>query len=212
MPKKPIFFVMMCITIIWVFTGCGGTSLTEEQKATTATELNQKGWNQFASGNYIGAIQNFDSVFQQRLLTEDQKKDAYNGIGWSLTRQGKILESIPQFELALGSSDKRTDGEARVGLAAAKIQRHAGKQDFIEAVELITGIDKGNADFIFTPNPDHPIRVTNAKAHALLAIAYAFAQDPPNATSQKFKAASLDANLINTSVDKTVEGLTKLGF
>ncbi len=210
--EKKVASCGIFLALIWVFAGCGGTSLTDTERSVTATQLLEQGWNSFSSGNFTASIQSFESVLAQRLVTEDQKRDAWNGVGWSLTRKGQILESIPHFEKAIGGTDKRTDGEARVGLAAAKVQRHAGKQDFIDSVDLLTGIDKGNADFIFTPNTAHHIRVNNAKAHALLAIAYAFAGDAPNATSQKFKAAALDANVINTSVDQTVEALTMLGF
>ena len=175
----------------------GGDVVVAEQMITN-------GWDQISRGVYSTA----QSYFQQALattLSESQRIDANNGLGWALAKNGKVIESIQYFEIAAPKED-----EAKVGLAGALVFRHQTTMDYTRAAEMLGNMPPEK----FTSK--HSILGINgspaAKVHALAAIAYALAGDKTNAKTYINKAAALDSSYLGTTVDRIDDAFQMLGW
>ncbi len=201
--KRAKFFLLVVVLMTFpMIQNCGGSS---DGGGTSALMISDKlineGWDAIKLGNYTSAKNSFQQAIQEN-LTEGQRASAHTGMGWALSKNGQILESIPYFEIAA-----EKDNEAKVGLAGALIYRHQTAVDYVRAAELL-----GN----MPPEKFAPIRpglsLSAAKVHGLAALAYALAGDADQAKFYMNKAAALDSMMVGTSVDKLDEAFFLLGW
>ena len=141
-------------------TGDGGGTTGE----TNPDSLLLSAWEDFKFGAYSSAISKFNQVLTTSGVTDTQKKEAYNGLGWSQAKSSGIESGYSSFAQAA-----TTHNESKIGLASALIQR-GQKSGFTQAVSLLEGVGLGNTSFRFSAT--HPIGISNAEAHAMLAFAY----------------------------------------
>jgi len=140
--------------------GTGGGGVGE----TDPDSLLASGWEDFRYGAFSSAINKFNQVLTITSITETQKIQAYNGLGWALTKSSGVESGYSSFTQASSS-----DNEARIGLAAALIQR-GQKAGITQAIQLLEAVGLNNTAYRFTST--HPIGVSNAEAHAMLAFCY----------------------------------------
>lgn len=201
--KQVKFFLLFVILLtLPMIQNCGSSSNGGgTSDIIVADKLANSGWDSVSLGNYTSAIASFKQALQEP-LTEAQKVSVNNGMGWSLSKSGKVLESIPYFEVAANR-----DNEAKVGLAGALIYRHQSSYDYVRAAELL-----GN----MPPEKFAPIHsglaLNAAKVHALAALAYGLSGDIANAKKYINKADALDSMMVGTAVDKMSEAFYLLGW
>jgi len=144
------------------------------------------------------------SSFQQALAvaqTAEQRIDASNGLGWSLARSSKIIESVQYFETAAP-----TVPEAKVGLAGALLHRRQGT-DIQRAATLLKELPPQT--FVASHSQ---LGLTRPRVLALAALACAFAGDTTNARTYMSLASQEDAIQPGTTVDRIDEAFTLLGW
>ncbi len=144
-------------------TGIGGGG-TGEIGESDPDSLIASGWEDFRFGAFSSAINKFNQALTITSITNTQKVEAYNGLGWALTKSSGVESGYSAFTQAAA-----TNNEARIGLAAALIQRgqNAG---FKQAIQLLEQVGLNNTAYIFQST--HPIGISSAEAHAMLAFCY----------------------------------------
>lgn len=201
MNKGKLAILLLVLLTFPMIQNCGGSSGGGTADAVVAQQLINDGWANLETGAYTTA----ESSFRQALgetLTDTQKMDANNGLGWAISKNGKILEAVPYFEVAAGTSN-----EAKVGLAAALIFRHQTTNDYLRAAELL-----GNMPPDKFVSQHNGLALSTAKVYALTALAYAFAGDSDQAKANMNKAAALDSMMVGTTVDRIDEAFRLLGW
>jgi len=175
--------------------GTGGTTTgTGTTGETNPDSLILSGWEDFNYGAYSSAVSKFNQVLTLPNLTDTQKAQAYNGLGWAQAKSGGLESAYSSFSQAAATVD-----ESKVGLAAVLIQR-GQKSGFSQAVSLLESVGLGNTAFTFQPT--HKIGVSNPEAHAMLAFAY-FWRDATN-DRDKAKEQILDARAKEGAADSSV--------
>jgi uncharacterized spore protein YtfJ len=182
--------------------GGGGGGIGE----TDPDSLLASAWEDFRYGAFSSAINKFNQVLTITSITETQKTQAYNGLGWSLTKSSGVESGYSSFTQASASNN-----EARIGLAAALIQRgqNAG---IVQAIQLLEAVGLGNTAYRFTST--HPIGISNAEAHAMLAFCYYWrggVGDADKAKSQITVARSEDSSN-DSSVAQIFKTLQDMGL
>ena len=204
MRARKMLFLGLVLLFVPMVQNCGtsgGGGGVGSGDAVVAEKLITEGWSNISVGNLETARGNFVQALEGP-LTDDQRIRANSGMAWSLSRNDKINEAIPYFEIA-----SQKDNEAKVGLAAALIYRHQSTEDYKRAAELLGNMPVEK----FTP-VHAGIGLTAAKAHALTAIAYALSGEPTLAKTYINKAAALDSQMVGTTVDKVDEAFQLLGW
>ena len=194
-----LFLVLITFPMIQDCGGSSGGGGTSD--IIVSDQLLNDGWDNLSIGNYETAKSSFQQAMSQP-LTDAQRISAHNGMGWALSKGGKILESIPYFEVAA-----TLDNEAKVGLAGALIFRHQTTADYIRAAEML-----GNMPPEKFSSPHAGLALSSAKVHALTALAYALAGDQESAKTYINKAAALDSMMVGTTVDRIDEAFQLLGW
>jgi tetratricopeptide (TPR) repeat protein len=143
--------------------GTGGTG-DDDTGETDPDSLIASAWEDFRYGAYSSAINKFNQVLTISNISEEQKVAAYNGLGWSLTKSSGVESGYSSFTQAASANN-----EARVGLSAALIQR-GQLAGFKQAIQLLEEVGLQNTAFVFQST--HPIGISNAEAHAMLAFCY----------------------------------------
>ena len=113
--KRAKFFLLLVVLMTFpMIQNCGGSSNGGgTSNLIVSDRLINEGWDAIKLGNYATAKASFENALKEP-LTEGQRVSAHSGMGWALSKSGKILESIPYFEIAA-----EKDNEAKVGLAGA---------------------------------------------------------------------------------------------
>ena len=179
-------------------TGTGGE--------TDPDSLLASAWEDFKFGAYSSAISKFNQVLTISNVTDTQKVEAYNGLGWSMTKSSGVESGYSSFTQAAGSHN-----EARVGLASSLLQR-GQKSGFSQAIQVLEAVGLGNSSYRFQST--HPIGVSNAEAHAILAFCYFWrnsTNDTDKARSQINVARSEDSSN-DSSVAQIYQTLKDLGL
>ncbi len=184
-------------------TGTGGTGGTGE---TDPDALIASAWEDFRYGAFSSAINKFNQVLTLTSISNTQKIEAYNGLGWALTKSSGVESGYSAFTQSASSNN-----ESRVGLAAALIQRgqNAG---FRQAIQLLEQVGLNNTAYRFQAT--HPIGISNAEAHAMLAFCYFWRNelgDADKARSQINVARSEDSSN-DSSVAQIYKSLKDLGL
>jgi tetratricopeptide (TPR) repeat protein len=150
--------------------GGGGTGTgTGIGGETNPDALIASAWEDFKFGAYSSAISKFNQVLTISGITDTQKAEAYNGLGWSQTKSSGVEAGYSAFTQAASSHN-----EARIGLAAALIQR-GQRSGFTQAIRVLEDVGLANTAYRFQAT--HPIGITNAEAHAMLAFCYFWRND-----------------------------------
>lgn len=148
-------------------TGGGGGSGSGGSGGQTEIDpdaLLASAWEDFRYGAYSSALSKFNQVLTLPQITVNHRAEAYNGIGWSQAKMNGIIAGYNAFTQAAS-----THNEAKIGLAAALIQK--GQQaDIANAITQLESIGLSNTSYRF--QAVHPIGITNAEAHAMLALCY----------------------------------------
>jgi tetratricopeptide (TPR) repeat protein len=195
--KKAKFFLLFVVLMTFpMIQNCGGSS-----DLIIADRLINEGWDAISIGNYTTAESSFEQALNEP-LTEGQRVSAHSGMGWALSKNGEILESIPYFEIAA-----ERDNEAKVGLAGALIYRHQTSFDYVRAAEMLGNMPPEK----FAPQHSG-LGINSAKVHALTALSYALAGDQEQARNYINKAAALDSMMVGTTVDRIDEAFYLLGW
>jgi hypothetical protein len=181
--KTRLLLAFLFVIVFVTSNGCGGSGgsagryvipgdIPDATGTGTGTGINvtdpdaliTSAWEDFKYGAYSSAIGKFNQVLAISNLSDVQKAQANNGLGWSYTKSAGLESGYSYFSQASSVLD-----EARVGLASAIIRR-SQKSGFTQAVSLLEQVGIGNTSFRF--QSVHPVGVSNAEAHALLAFAY----------------------------------------
>jgi tetratricopeptide (TPR) repeat protein len=184
-------------------TGGGGTGGGVGE--TDPDSLLASAWEDFRYGAFSSAINKFNQVLLITSITDYQKNQAYNGLGWSLTKSSGLESAYSAFTQAAGG-----DNEAKVGLAAVLIQR-GQKAGILQAKSLLESVGLSNSAYNFTPKSDHPIGVSSAETRAMLAFCYFWNDEPDKARSQLNLAIAQD-NANDSSVSQIKQTLFDLGL
>lgn len=184
--------------------GGGGTG-----GETDPDSLLASAWEDFKFGAFSSAISKFNQVLAISGITDTQKAEAYNGIGWAQAKSAGIESGYSSFTQAAS-----TLNESRVGLAAALIQR-GEKTGFAQAIQVLEQVGLSNTAYRFQAT--HPIGVSNAEAHAMLAFAYFWrngAGDIDKARAQITVARSEDGSADGSvaQIHKTLKDLGLTGI
>jgi tetratricopeptide (TPR) repeat protein len=201
--KKAKFFLLFVVLMTFpMIQNCGGSSNGGgSSDLIIADRLINEGWDAISIGNYTTAESSFEQALNEP-LTEGQRVSAHSGMGWALSKNGEILESIPYFEIAA-----ERDNEAKVGLAGALIYRHQTSFDYVRAAEMLGNMPPEK----FAPQHSG-LGINSAKVHALTALSYALAGDQEQARNYINKAAALDSMMVGTTVDRIDEAFYLLGW
>ncbi len=201
--KKAKFFLLLIVLMTFpMIQNCGGSSNGGgTSDIIVADKLINEGWDAVKLGNFSSGKASFQQALNEN-LTDAQRVSAHTGMGWALSKDGKILESIPYFEVA---ADR--DNEAKVGLAGALIYRHQSSYDYVRAAEMLGNMPPEKFAPLHTG-----LSLNAAKVHALTALSYALAGDMDQAKVYINKAAALDSMMVGTSVDKIDEAFFLLGW
>ncbi|MFZ2960772.1 MAG: hypothetical protein WA705_28175 [Candidatus Ozemobacteraceae bacterium] len=131
---------------------------------TNPDSLILSAWEDFKYGAYSSSISKFNQVLVTAGISDAQKAEALNGLGWSQAKSTGMESGFSSFSQAAS-----THVESMVGLASALIQR-GQKSGFVQAVTLLEKVGLTSTSFRFTST--HSIGISNAEAHAMLAFAY----------------------------------------
>lgn len=186
--------------------GGGGGDPTDPGGETDPDALIASAWEDFRYGAFSSAINKFNQVLTISNITEEQKVQAYNGLGWSLTKSSGVESGYSAFTQAASQNN-----EARVGLAAALIQR-GQMAGFKQAIQLLEEVGLRNTAYVFQST--HPIGISNAEAHAMLAFCYFWRNelgDHDKARSQINVARTEDSSN-DSSVAQIYKSLKDLGL
>lgn len=183
--------------------GTGGNGGNGGIGETDVDTLIASAWEDFKYGAYSSAINKFNQALTTTSITDTQKTEAYNGLGWALTKSTGVESGYSAFTQAATSSN-----EARVGLAAALIQR-GQKSGFQQAVKLLEEVGLRETSTTFSAR--HPIGVSNAEAHAMLAWCYFWTGDSTRAATQITFARSNDQSN-DSSVTQIYNSLVAMGL
>lgn len=160
-------------------TSGGGGGTTE----TNVESLILSAWEDFKYGAYSSAIAKFNDAISNANIKAEQKPEAYNGLGWSYLKSQGASSAKAAFETASTQND-----EARIGLAASLM--NDGKDGCRRAAELLENMGLKETSTVFTAK--HPIGVSNAGAHAMLAWCYFIIGNDDGARNQIKFAISAD--------------------
>lgn len=186
--------------------GSGGSGNGSGSGETDPDSLIASGWEDFRYGAFSSAINKFNQVLTISSINEDQKTQAYNGLGWSLTKSSGVESAYSAF-----TQSASLNSESKVGLAAALIQR-GQNSGFKQAIQLLEEVGLMNTAFSFQAT--HPIGVSNAEAHAMLAFCYFWRNelgDQDKARSQINVARAEDSSN-DSSVSQIYKSLKDLGL
>lgn len=185
-------------------TGTTGTTGTTGE--TNPDSLVLSAWEDFKFGAYSSAISKFNQVLTISGITDTQKMEAYNGLGWSQAKSSGIESGYSSFAQAAN-----TLNESRIGLASALIQR-GQKSGFTQAVSLLEGVGLGNTAFKFAAT--HPIGVSSAEAHAMLAFAYFWrnSSGDQDKARQQISVARTEDGSADSAVAQIYKTLKDLGL
>lgn len=180
-------------------TGGGGGSTVE----TDIESLIASAWEDFRYGAYSSAISKFNEALLSSNITDTQKANAYNGLGWSLLKSSGAESAYSAFTQASSLND-----EAKIGLASALMQRGT-RQSCQQAVSLLESLGLKETSTVF--NAIHPIGVTNAGAHAMLAWCYFIIGNEDGARTQIIFARAADGTA-DSAVNQIYNSLVTMGL
>ena len=180
-------------------TGGGGGGTVE----TDVDSLIASGWEDFKYGAYSSAISKFNEALLNSGISDAQKASAYNGLGWSLLKSSGSDSAYSAFTQASSMND-----EAKIGLAAALMQRGT-RSACQQAVNLLESLGLRETSTSFTSI--HPIGVTNAGAHAMLAWCYFIIGNEDGARTQIIFARAADGTS-DSSVNQIYNSLIAMGL
>jgi len=188
--------------------GSGGVLPGQPGGAETNPEaMLYAAWEDFNLGSYNTAIYKFNAVISSTAASDADKYEAYNGLGWATAKSadgGGIISALEIFSHAYPYND-----ESKIGYAAALVQR-ARPNDYREALRVLASMGLDRTSTVFTPK--HPkIGVTNAEAHALVAVCYFWVGDQGGALSHINHARALDSSM-DGSVNKIYQNLLAMGL
>jgi tetratricopeptide (TPR) repeat protein len=180
-----LFFLLSPLVI--TLSGCGGGVAGEGTNSYAQTQgtaiirpssFIEQGWSMMEKGQYDSAIAKFNMCLSDA-SNQDERIEAYNGLGWARTRLGSLYDGISWFQKAAGHS----------------------KADLKAGYELLfKDLGKGNPHFNYAPR--RPTGVTNAECHALLAYACAGLGKLEEAADQIEYAKELNPNYAGTTIDQ----------
>ena len=209
--RKLVVLSLLSLSITLGIFGCGanpGAEFVDGDIGDYGLPINgvtqkvQQGYQYLAAGSYNAARTTFEQVLADR-PTSEQRSQALIGVAYSDARTLGTAEGMAEFKEGYETDNSNPD--ARVGYAGALITRGT-QDDIILAVQLLEGLDPGNANFVYEDRFN--LGITNAEVHALLAYAYRAAGEETKSDQQAAIARTLDANMDNTAVDQILDVLS----
>jgi len=176
-----IVFTVLCMTGCGTGKGGGASdSILTGSAKLDITQILNLAWQSYKDGNYSDALEKFNSAILAG--NEDEKKEARIGYAWAYARVNGMAESVSKFE---GIEEK----EGLVGLGIALLSRR-NFNDIRRAVSVFEQAGLSNVYYEF--EPDYEIGITNAEAHAMLALAYYLTGKEKESLLQIQRAQSLE--------------------
>jgi len=184
----------------------GTPKIPETPAQTDPNSLIASGWDDFKLQAYSSAISKFNQVLMNTNITDAQKAEAYNGLGWAQAKSSGLESAFNAFSQAAP-----TNNESRIGLAAIYLQR-GQKSTIAQAVQLLETVGFGDTAFKFQPT--HPIGVSNAEGHAMIAFCYAWRNEAGDADKARAQIATARAEdpAADSSVGQIYSAMQKMGF
>jgi len=150
-----LIIILLGISFLMLFTPY--CSLYEDP-TPNAENIIPLAWNYFEEGNYVYALQKFESAVN----ADPNNESAYHGRAWCHLLLSNAAESISDFETAIIKGNSSHDPQA--GLAAA----------FLAIEEYASSIIKAN--YVLDSNPnyyfEHKPLINYQDMHLILAMAY----------------------------------------
>ena len=198
-------------------TGTGTNTNTGTQTATgtetlTPADLLKRGWEIMKDGNYGGSMTYFDHVIKDSSATPEQRQIAYNGRGWARAKYYNTLEGLDDFKSSYQMGELNTNAyrESILGYALALIQA-TGDSNFDRAIQLLAD-ELQLTDPTFVLGIEHTcIGVSSPEAHAMLAYAYYWRNQPMLAKAQ-INQARIDDTSTTGTVYQIYTTLTAAGL
>ncbi|UCE17288.1 MAG: tetratricopeptide repeat protein [Gemmatimonadota bacterium] len=124
----------------------------------------QAGWTDFTTGKYASAVRQFESAISQ----DASCYDAYNGMGWSLFKQGEFSAAIDYFQFLLPLREVEPDlaADAYAGLAAIYMTQNEDVLAIFSGWEALNIAEENGKEYTFTHDPTitaEDIHVINAR-------------------------------------------------
>ena len=203
--EVPIFPITGTSTSTSTSTGTGtGTSTNVDASIVSA-------WDDYKTESYSSAISKFNEILAQPNLTDAQKAEANNGLGWAQVKASGVLSAEAAFLKAKDYAGV-IGNEAKLGLSAVYIQR--GQQNLM--TDVVTMLEAVlTTDPAFTAQFTHPISVSSAEGHAMLAFAYFWRNDTSKNDKVNAKAqinAVYPSASSNSSIGQIYKTLTDAGL
>lgn len=182
----------------------GDTDDDTDDTVTTVEEKLAAGWDAMDVMKFSEAILYFENILNDTSATTEQRKQAYNGLGWA---------KVKNYRTTAGKSDFIAAGnikESLLGYAMVLIQegQDSGIRQAVQILETDLGLVTPTAPL--PTDVTHPIGVSAADAHAMLAYAYFWrgdAGDNDKAIAQINAARDVDASETSSvaQIYKTLE-------
>jgi hypothetical protein len=181
-------------------TGTGsGTGTGTSIEYLTPADLLKRGWEIMKEGNYGGSMTYFDHVISNSNSTPEQRQQAYNGRGWARAKYYNTIEGLDDFKASYQMGELNTNAykESILGYALALIQA-TGDSNFDRAIQLLADeLQLANPTFVL--GIEHTcIGVSSPEAHAMLAYAYYWRNQPELAKAQINQARVDDSSTTGT--------------
>ncbi|PKL49350.1 MAG: hypothetical protein CVV42_06565 [Candidatus Riflebacteria bacterium HGW-Riflebacteria-2] len=145
-------------------TGTGTGTGTGTDTTLTVSQKIDKGWLAMDSGNWGGAMLYFEDAINDTRATVDERREAYNGRGWSRVKYYNTLSGMSDF---IQAGDLK---ESLLGYALGLIQQ-GSQSRMSEAVNILIGIGLDKDTYRLTLE-HQAIGVSTAEARAMLAYAH----------------------------------------
>lgn len=179
--------------------GGGGGSTVE----TDVESLMASGWEDFKYSSYSTAVAKFNEAILNPSISDSQRASAYNGLGWALLKSSGAESAYSAFTQASSLND-----EAKIGLASSLMLR-GNTTSARQVVTLLESLGLKETSTVFTAI--HPIGVTNAGAHAMLAWGYYMIGNEESAKTQIIFARASDGTA-DSSVAQIYNSLLAMGL
>ncbi|MFC1744292.1 hypothetical protein ACFL35_09865 [Candidatus Riflebacteria bacterium] len=185
--NRLLFLLIPFILVLFAFLGCGGSNggtgrmvekgelvpfspFTEDTTQVVSDDVDsliESAYTLFEIQEYSNATAAFSNLTSRTDLSTNQRVKSLVGLGWSQFKSQGADASISSFNETVSLSPGNAD--AKVALGAALVQSNANR-DVNRAVTLLEEVGLGNTAFVY--NQERRFGISNAEAHALLALAY----------------------------------------
>ncbi|MBI1803670.1 MAG: hypothetical protein HY033_12375 [Ignavibacteriae bacterium] len=166
-------------------------SCKNDEAPPNPQDLIAKGWQDYTTGNYQGAIDKFN----QALSMDGNLVDAYNGAGWASAKLNQLANAVSKFTTGLGKDTANL--EIKAGLSIV----YNAQRNYAQSISYASQVVASRPSWSFSRD----LTVSASDLHLLLAENYFAIADYAASLTEVQKLNSV----FNTDVG-TVAGQTAL--